>query len=76
MKKAFLLALLLAGCQTTDERIATDDHQCRSYGVVPGSAAYVQCRTNLDSNRASVAASERFASGGGLIDRIYTATQK
>src|SRR5438874_9657369 len=76
MKSVFLLALLVAGCQTTDERIAADDHHCRSYGVAPGSAAYVQCRGNLDTNRANVAASERFASGGGLIGRIQAAAEK
>lgn len=76
MKRAIMLALLLAGCQTTEDRIAIDDRQCRSYGVAPGSPAYVQCRSNLDANRANVAASERFGTGGGLISRIQSANEK
>jgi len=61
MKLAILLALLLAGCQTTEERLAADaadDAQCKSYGIEPGDPAYVQCRTNLDNNHAEVEASE------------------
>lgn len=76
MKKAIFIALMLAGCQTVDDRIAMDDRQCRSYGVAVGSPAYVQCRQSLDTNRANVAASERFASGQGLIGRIQAATEK
>jgi hypothetical protein len=76
MKRAVFAALLLAGCQTTDDRIALDDRQCRSYGVEVGSPAYVQCRSNLDTNRANVRASEGFASGGGLVSRIQAATEK
>jgi hypothetical protein len=71
MKRAVLLgALLLAGCQTTEERIAADDTQCRSYGTKPGDPAYVQCRMNLDNNRAQIKASERFGNSGGLVGFI------
>jgi hypothetical protein len=60
-----LLALLLAGCQTTEERIAADDDtQCRSYGTKPGDAAYIQCRTNLDNYHAKIKASERLGNSG------------
>ena len=76
MKKAIFIALLLAGCQTTEDRIAVDDRQCQSYGVAPGSPAYVQCRMNLDAGRANVQASERFMTGDSLIGRIQQATQK
>jgi hypothetical protein len=75
MKRAALLALLLSGCQTADQRIAVDDRQCQSYGVAPGSPAYVQCRSSLNANRANVAASERFGTGGGLISRVQSANQ-
>lgn len=70
MKRAVLLALLLAGCQTTQERLAADDAQCRSYGTKPGDPGYIQCRMNLDNNRATVAASERFGNSGGLVGFI------
>lgn len=70
MKRAVFLALLLAGCQTTEDRIAVDDRKCRSYGVAVGSPAYVQCRANLDAGRASVRAAEGFGTGPGLISRI------
>lgn len=72
-KWAVFLALLLTGCQTTDERLALDDRQCQSYGTKPGDPAYIQCRMNLDTNRANVRASERFGNGVGLIDAIKRA---
>jgi hypothetical protein len=40
---------------------ASDDAQCRSYGAEPGSPSYIQCRMNLDNQRAQVAASDRAA---------------
>ncbi len=72
MKRAVLLALMLAGCQTTnpEAQIAADDRQCQSYGVAPGSPGYVQCRTNLDTNRANVRAARSFGTGEGLISRM------
>jgi hypothetical protein len=76
MKRAILLALLLAGCQTTEERLAADDAQCRSYGTKPGDPAYVQCRMNLDNNRAQVQASERFGNSGGLVGFIERHTDQ
>jgi hypothetical protein len=33
-------------------QLASDDAQCRSYGVQPGSPPYVQCRMNLNNLRA------------------------
>jgi hypothetical protein len=48
--------LALAGCQTTAERQAregaADNAACLSYGARRGSDAYVQCRTDLQRNRA------------------------
>jgi hypothetical protein len=66
MKRALLLPLLLAGCQTVtpEARMAQDDAKCLSYGVPRGSQPYVQCRMQLDQNRANIAASEKFATGG------------
>ena len=77
MKRALLLTLLLAGCQATtaEQRIAADDRQCQSYGVAPGSPGYVQCRSNLDANRANVRAAQRFGTGEGLISRIQSANE-
>lgn len=76
MKRALLLTLLLAGCQTTEERLAADDARCLSYGTRKGDPAYVQCRMNLDTNRANVTASERFGGGGGLIGAIERNTDR
>jgi hypothetical protein len=70
------LVISLSGCQTTEERVAADDRQCQSYGVQPGSPAYVQCRMNLDNNRAAVKASERFGNQGGLVGFIERVTDK
>ena len=58
MRAAVLLVLAtvpLTACKTVAER---QDEQCRSYGVKPGSDQYVQCRMNLDRNRAMVEAAE------------------
>jgi hypothetical protein len=35
---------------------ANEDAQCRSYGAVPGSQAYIQCRMNFDNQRAQMRA--------------------
>lgn len=75
MKKAVFLALLLSGCQTTEDRIAADDRQCQSYGVAKGSSAYVDCRKNLDAGRSNVTASERFGRSGGLVGAIKSANE-
>ena len=52
---ALAILLLLAGCQTTEERLragTADDAQCQSYGMKPSEPTYVQCRTNLEISRA------------------------
>lgn len=51
MKRAILLAFLLAGCASRQELAADDDATCQSYGVQPGSQAYVQCRMQRDGIR-------------------------
>jgi len=57
-----LVALLLAGCMTREERIAAqsakDDQKCLSYGAQIGSAAYVNCRAQLDAARTTADAIE------------------
>jgi hypothetical protein len=51
------ILLTLAGCMSKEERVAkqeaADDQQCLSYGAKQGSDAYVACRTNLATNRAT-----------------------
>jgi hypothetical protein len=56
---ACTLALAVAGCAAYQQRqleqaqaqaaaqAASDDAQCQSYGAIPGSPVYVQCRMNL-----------------------------
>jgi hypothetical protein len=65
-----LLCAMLSGCMTAQERMAQDDTQCLSYGVPKGSPAYVQCRTQLDQNRANKQAAASFGNSGGLIGAI------
>jgi len=54
-----IVALTLAGCVTSQERAERaaaarariaqeDDSICRSYGAMPGTPAYIQCRTTRD----------------------------
>lgn len=76
MKRAALLVLLLSGCQTVDQRIAQDDRQCQSYGVAPGSPGYVQCRANLDTNRANIKAAQGFGTNGGLVGFLERVSDK
>ena len=77
---ACALALMLAGCaqynQYQQEQAqaeaanvaANDDGQCRSYGAAPGSQAYIQCRMNIDNQRAQT----RAALGAALMGRMMT----
>lgn len=63
---AFALVLTLTGCAAYEQRQqeqaqaqaaarnANDDAQCQSYGAAPGSPSYIQCRMNLDNQRASM----------------------
>jgi hypothetical protein len=63
---ACALAMTLAACADYELRqqeqaqaqaaaqSASDDAQCQSYGAPPGSPLYVQCRMNLDNQRASM----------------------
>jgi len=57
-----LVALLLGGCMTTEERIAAhaaeDNQKCVGYGAQPGTPAYVNCRAQLDSARTQARAIE------------------
>jgi len=48
---------------------ASDDAQCRSYGVQPGSSAYVQCRMNLDNQHAADFQQRRAIAAQWLLGR-------
>jgi hypothetical protein len=47
---------------------ANDDGQCQSYGAAPGSPAYIQCRMNIDNQRAQM----RTALASQLMGRMMT----
>ena len=76
-----ILVLALPGCAAYQQRqleqaqaqaaaqAANDDAQCRSYGAERGSSVYVQCRMNLDNQRAQVAANDR-----AIVDSIPSVT--
>src|SRR5690349_9076074 len=69
--QVFAAAALLTGCAEYEAQqraqaqaeanaiAANEDATCRSYGVEPGSPGYVQCRMNLQNQRAQVAANDR-----------------
>ena|SRR5581483_1556888 len=77
---ACILALMLTGCAAYEQRqreqaaaeaaavAANDDAQCRFYGAAPGSQAYIQCRMNLDNQRAQM----RAAVASALVGRMMT----
>jgi hypothetical protein len=50
---AILSLLLLGGCITDNPQnlAQQDDATCKSYGAVPGSDAYVNCRMQRDNTR-------------------------
>src|SRR5262245_35093089 len=51
---------------------ANDDAKCRSYGAEPGSPSYVQCRMNLDNQRAALAIQTNGIATQALIGRMGT----
>ena len=48
-----------------------DDAQCRSYGATQGSSVYVQCRMNLDNQRAAADENTRALATQVLISRGF-----
>jgi hypothetical protein len=48
---------------------ANDDAKCQSYGVQPGSPAYVQCRMNLDNLHAQDLQNRRAIAAQYLLSR-------
>jgi hypothetical protein len=73
------VVVVLAGCAEYEARrqqeqaaqaqavAANDDAQCRSYGAQPGSPVYVQCRMNLDNQRAQLRNAVAAQIVGGMI---------
>lgn len=56
---AALLLLALAGCQTDQNGMTSQsmteqaqDRECQSFGVLPGSTGYLQCRETLATDAA------------------------
>jgi hypothetical protein len=71
------VGISLAGCVSAQERQAQadaqaaainahDDAQCQSYGAAPGSPSYIQCRMNLDNQRAQ----RRQIVAGALVNNM------
>ena len=46
-----LIAPLLSGCVTPQERRAGDEGRCRSYGFRPGTEAFAKCLLDIDLSR-------------------------
>ncbi len=46
-----LLCSVLAGCVTPQEQLALDDDKCRSFGAMPGSEQYFECRMFVERER-------------------------
>lgn len=70
-----LCVVALAGCKTTEERIAQDDQVCLSYGVPKGSPEYTKCRASLDQQRSDRQALQGLGRSGGLVGVIDRASQ-
>ena len=56
--------------QQAQAQSVSDDAQCQSYGAAPGSPSYIQCRMNLDNQRAQERAQTRAAVAGALAGRV------
>ena len=72
-----IVSAVLSGCAEYQARrqqeqaqalAAQDDAQCSSYGADHGSQAYIQCRMNLDNQRAQM----RAALASQLMGRMMT----
>jgi hypothetical protein len=46
-----ILALILSGCMTAEQRAAADDSYCRGIGAQQGTPIYVECRLRRDEQR-------------------------
>lgn len=80
-KCLILLELLLPSCgqleaQRQAQAVAaaqtqavSDDAQCRAYGAAEGTPVYVQCRMNLDNQRAAAAENNRMLATQYLLLR-------
>jgi PBP1b-binding outer membrane lipoprotein LpoB len=75
---ALAITLTLAGCAQYEAQQqaqaqaqaaaieANDDAKCQSYGAAPGSQPYIQCRMNLDNQRAQM----RQMIAGALVNNM------
>jgi hypothetical protein len=75
------LGAALAGCAQYEEYQAaqnqaayqaiqqSDDAQCQSYGAQPGTPPYINCRTQLASQRSAEEAQKRAVVGAYLLNR-------
>ena len=45
------LAVLLAGCMTSEQRQAADEAKCRSYGFKKRNDAFAECMQRIDLDR-------------------------
>lgn len=68
---AAVAALPLAGCQTTEQIEAANAATCESYGAVPGTPAYAQCRIALRQ-----VAEQRAAARRAHVDRVLADYQR
>lgn len=66
--------LALSGCihASPEARYAANDQQCRSYGVLPGSPGYVECRLRLDKQRAD----QRMVNSTSPVGMIFNAADQ
>lgn len=65
---ASLVGLLtIGGCQGPEETAAAQDAKCRSFGAIPGTPAYMQCRQVLDRQEAEMDARRRAIFAGAMF---------
>lgn len=83
---AILGCLMLAACVSPQEQAARsaarqeqantmDDNQCRSYGAVPGSDAYIRCRMMISQQRSASNAQSQAIAAQFLLNRQQNAVQ-
>ena len=70
-----VLSLVLSGCMTAQERLAADDAKCQSYGAPAGSPGYVNCRMQLEQNRANARTVQSLSPGSFLLGTIQGASE-
>ena len=61
------LAVLLAGCMTSEQQHAADEAKCRSYGFKKRNDAFAECMQRIDLDRRARFRDDPYIDGGIVV---------